>query len=1048
MKLTFEKQEYQEKAVASVVDLFKGQENESNPFSLVKEDTQEQLFNDFGIGNKLSIGSDRLIKNMNEIQKLNGQELTKDLENNNFCVEMETGTGKTYVYTKTIFELNKKYGFKKFIIVVPSVAIREGVHKSLEITEDHFKRDYGNVPINYFIYDSKKLNNIRHFAVSNNIEVMIINIQSFINDDNIINRAMDKMNGEAPIRYIQDTNPVVIIDEPQSVDSTEKSKEAIRSLNPLAVLRYSATHRDKLNVLYKLTPVDAYNQGLVKQISVFSDYVSFDYNRPFVRLVEVSNKNGFKAKVEIDIANDDGKVSRKVKTVKQGDDLFILSGERELYEGFVVSGIDCTEGYESIEFANTTTIKQGNSIGDVQEDIIKRSQIKSTIEIHLDKELRLLEKDIKVLSLFFIDKVDMYRDNGEYAKIFEECYNELIQREKYAPIRDKFTSDVAKIHGGYFSKDKKGVLKDTKGDTQADFDTYTTIMKEKEWLLSFECPLRFIWSHSALREGWDNPNVFQICTLIDQKSTFSIRQKIGRGLRLCVDQTGKRVKDKNINRLHVMANESFSDFVSKLQKEIETETGVKFGIIQMSLFSGLSYNEKVVDIEVIDDTKVSIIEKALEEQNYIVDNKPTEKLFDDIKNNRLDLSKNVETEVRDKIIEEVLVKKEDFRATDLVNKSVVVEKVVEKKIEDEDSVELIKHLQEKNYIDNKGNVKQTLKEDLKNNTLDLPKKYNSSKDVLISVLNNATRTAPPIDDERNRVNVKIKKEILLDDNSDFRELWNKISQKTIFRYTIDNDEFKKEILKGIKTMEKIPKVVIERRIADIEQSTVAVSSVDRSFKVDKIETELPKIPDILKILLLECNLPKTLSRDILVESGRISEFLNNPQLFIEKLIEVIKNAKGRLAVDGIKYIKVDGEEYGIHEVFDSEELVAYLNKNAIAVEHSIYDHVIYDSEGVEKTFAQKLDNDEDVRFFFKIPPKFKIKTPVGSYNPDWAVYMNKDGVNKMYFVIETKGSTTLFDLRHKEELKILYGKKHFEALGGDVGYEVETSDWEHFKRIQ
>ncbi len=317
MKLTFVKQEYQEEAVRSVVDLFKGQESESNPFSVVKEDTQEQLFNDFGIGNKLSISEDRLIQNMNDIQKANGQELTQDLSNNNFCVEMETGTGKTFVYTKTIFELNKKYGFKKFIIVVPSVAIREGVHKSLEITEEYLRSKYDNVPINYFIYDSKKLNNIRHFAVSNNIEVMIINIQSFINDGNIINRSMDKLNGESPIRFIQDTNPVVIIDEPQSVDSTEKSKEAINSLNPLAVLRYSATHRDKLNILYKLTPVDAYNKGLVKQISVFSDYVSFDYNRPYIKLVEVSNKNGFKAKIEIDIAGVNGKVSRKIKTVKQ-----------------------------------------------------------------------------------------------------------------------------------------------------------------------------------------------------------------------------------------------------------------------------------------------------------------------------------------------------------------------------------------------------------------------------------------------------------------------------------------------------------------------------------------------------------------------------------------------------------------------------------------------------------------------------------------------------------------------------------------------------------
>ncbi len=612
MKLKFKNQSFQTDAVNAVCDLFLGQEKKQSTFSVVQENQISLLQSDYGIGNALLVDNTTILANMHEIQKRNSLPLT-NLEDRQFSIEMETATGKTYVFTKTAYELHKRYGFCKFIIVVPSVAIREGVYKSLQVTGEHFGNQYDNVPCRFFIYNSAKLSDVRQFATSANIEIMIINIDAFKKAENIINQAQDKLNGETAMRYIQDTNPIVIIDEPQSVDNTAKSKEAISSLNPLCVLRYSATYRDKINLLYRLTPVDAYQMGLVKQIVVSSNQVANDFNKPYIKLLSVSMDNGFRAKIEIDVRNKEGIVSRKAITVKQGDDLFLLTNKRELYDGYQVSGIDCTPGRECIEFSNTETVALGKALGSIDENIIKQAQIRRTIEAHLDKELMYTAKGIKILSLFFIDEVKKYRtvdgDKGIYAEMFERCYNELMALPKYADLRDKFPSAVSSVHNGYFSQDKKGVFKDTKGDTLADDDTYNTIMKDKEWLLSFDCPLRFIWSHSALKEGWDNPNVFQVCTLIEQKSTFTCRQKVGRGLRLCVNQDGERIEDKNINVLHVMANESFAEFAETLQKEIETETGVKFGILQISLFSGMTYTEtKTVEKTVITEQAAKVVE--------------------------------------------------------------------------------------------------------------------------------------------------------------------------------------------------------------------------------------------------------------------------------------------------------------------------------------------------------------------------------------------------------------------------------------------------------
>lgn len=505
MKLKFKQQEFQTEAVNAVCALFDGQQRQTSTFSMEQSGGQMELFASVGVSNALYIEDSRIIENMQSVQKKNLLPQTNELQGRQFSIEMETGTGKTYVYTKTIYELNRLYGFTKFIVVVPSVAIREGVYKSLQTTQEHFSALYDNAPCRYFIYNSAKLSDVRQFATSANIEIMIINIDAFRKAENVINQQQDKLNGDAAISYIQAARPIVIIDEPQSVDNTQKAKEAIASLNPLCVFRYSATHREKVNLLYRLTPVDAYQMGLVKQICVSSNQAVGGYNRPYVKLLSVSNEDGFKARLEIDVQGKDGKVSRKTVTAKPGTDLYKLSGYRGLYENYAVSGIDCTPGMEQIELSNTDVVRLGRAIGDIDENLIKRMQIRRTIEAHLDKELRYTEKGIKVLSLFFIDEVKKYRGpeggKGIYAQMFEELYAELMGLPKYAELRERFTIDATRVHDGYFSQDKKGNYKNTRGDTLDDTSTYNTIMKDKEWLLSFDCPLRFIFSHSALKRG-------------------------------------------------------------------------------------------------------------------------------------------------------------------------------------------------------------------------------------------------------------------------------------------------------------------------------------------------------------------------------------------------------------------------------------------------------------------------------------------------------------------------------------------------------------------
>lgn len=1061
MKLRFKQQDFQTEAVNAVCDLFTGQRKILSTFGIEKSGEQMSLIqNGYGIGNALFINEDELLANMHAVQKkhhLPQTELFYDTKpvcldgSKNwdgsfdlsgvakaapqFSIEMETGTGKTYVYTKTIFELHKQYGFTKFIIVVPSVAIREGVYKSLEITNEHFAALYDNASCRYFIYNSKKPTDVRRFAASSNIEIMIINIDAFRKAENVINQQQDRLSGEAAIRYIQDTNPIVIIDESQSVDNTLKAKEAIASLNPLCILRYSATHREKINLLYRLTPVDAYQRGLVKQICVSSNQIAGSYNKPYVCLLAVSNENGFRARVEIDVKGKNGRVARKSIQVKPGADLFKLSGERELYEGYVIVGIDCTPGMEQVEFSNTEVVYLGQACGDTDENIVKWAQIHRTVEMHLNKELRYTEKGIKVLSLFFIDRVEKYRTdggaNGIYAQMFEEVYNELIHLPKYAPLIKQFPAETSAVHDGYFSRDKKGHYKNTKGDTQDDYNTYNTIMKDKEWLLSFDCPLRFIFSHSTLKEGWDNPNVFQVCTLIDQKSPLTARQKIGRGLRLCVNQDGERIEDRNINLLHVMANESFAEFADTLQKEIEDETGVKFGILQLDLISGLTYTDITTVEKPLTKQQMELLLSNLAAEGVVKTDNP----FPEV----VDLPNELEPVKKKAIL--LITEQGEINPNLLSSLTYRAEVRQEKSLTDKDALEIYTHFEQKGYIAKSGKIKESMKVALQTGTLELPPQFECVREQLEHVIYHVDIKLPVRDASRD-VTVRLKKEVTV--SAEFLELWDKIKQKTIYRVQIDDDELVRRSVQRIKDMDLIPKARIVTQTADIHIEKSGVTHMERDLRTMEFQDSYSVLPNVLAIIGEQALIKRSTVYEILKQSERLQDFLNNPQMYIENVAQIILDVRRSLAVDGISYKKLYGEEYFVQEIFDSAELIANLDRNAVAVDHSVYDYIVYDSGTVEKPFAIALDNDPDVKMFFKLPGRFKIDTPIGTYNPDWAVYVEIDGMKRLYFILETKGSINQLELRGREELKIHCGKAHFKAIESGVELSVATS-WKEFK---
>ena len=637
MKLHFEPNlDYQLQAVEAVCDLFRGQEICRTEFTVTQRAVggQQSLAfaeNDLGVGNRLTLLDDDLVKNLGDIQLRHGLPPSGALASGDFTVEMETGTGKTYVYLRTVFEMNKRYGFTKFVIVVPSVAIKEGVYKSLQITEEHFKGLYAGVPFDYFVYDSAKLGQVRNFATSPQIQVMVVTagaINKFGDEaeataeesdesrrrdksKNVMYRASEKTGGEKPIDLIRATRPVLIIDEPQSVDGglEGRGKRALDRMNPLCTLRYSATHADKHHMVYRLDAVDAYEQKLVKQIEVAAATVEDAHNKPYVRFVGpvTKGKSVVGAKVELDMQTATG-VRRKTVTVQPLDSLEQTTG-REIYRDLTIGQeIRAKKGAELMELrysGGEVFLAAGQAHGDVDGLAVQREMIRRTIREHLDKELRLRPQGIKVLSLFFIDEVSRYRRydddgaavKGDYARIFEEEYRRAAKLPEYSTLFKEV--DLARateeVHDGYFSMDKKKVgtktvemMRDTRGDTKADDDTYSLIMRDKEKLLSLETPLKFIFSHSALREGWDNPNVFQICALREMASEQQRRQTIGRGLRLCVNQNGERLRGFEINTLTVIAMESYEQFAENLQREIEHDTGIRFGIVEAHQFAAIA----------------------------------------------------------------------------------------------------------------------------------------------------------------------------------------------------------------------------------------------------------------------------------------------------------------------------------------------------------------------------------------------------------------------------------------------------------------------------
>ena len=987
MKIKFEENlDYQLEAINAITDIFSGQNINKTLFTVDKKSgilNFGTIESELGIGNSLLLSSEEIVENLNKIQVRNGLPKTEMLEkdNYNFSVEMETGTGKTYVYLRTIMELNKKYGFSKFIIVVPSIAIKEGVYKTLEITKEHFKNLYDNMPYDYFIYDSKKIDMIRNFAVNSSVQIMIITIDAFNKDTNIINQERDQANGYRPIDYIRQCNPIVIVDEPQNME-TEKAKEAINQLNPLCTLRYSATHKEKYNSVYKLDSIDAYERQLVKQIEVATVGITQNANTEYIKLLSVkATKAGISAKLELDVKSGNS-VKRKEVTVKHGDFLNEKT-KRSLYDGYIVNEITYDEKDSSKSFVDLGKVRLtlGQVNGGENPDVIKRLQIRKTIQEHFDKQKRLKNRGIKVLSLFFIDKVANYRtydietgeaQKGKYALVFEEEYNRLLELPEYQEMGDvsvPFYKRASLAHDGYFSADKKKSKngkeyfedKDTKGNTNADNDTFNKIMRDKEKLLSFDEPLSFIFSHSALKEGWDNPNVFQICTLNETTSEIKKRQEIGRGLRIAVNQRGERVRGFDVNTLTVMANESYEQFVDSLQKEMEIDEKINFEKIESHIFA-------------------NIIEKTENDMEKYLGHEKAEKLH--------------------------------------------------------------KFLVDKEYLDGEGRVKDKLKVDLRDEKLELPQEFEHVRGAIEKKLRLSTgKLIIKNADEKRKI--RVNKKIFLDKS--FSELWEKIKYKTTYKVEFSSEEL---IKKCVDRIDKELFIQENRYLFEKKKLKLTHGGVEEMYAISensKLDFKSQyRLPDIVTYLQNETNLTRRTIIQILTNTKTLESFRTNPQLYLEKVTEIIKRTMKTFIVDGIKYEKIGDKEFYSQDLFQAEELFGYLKNemskkgNMLESEKSPYDNLVLDSE-VERNFAMDLEKNRNVIVYTKLPSWFKISTPLGNYNPDWAVLIRPDltkNEEKVYFVVETKGSVYEENIRETEKLKIECGERHFEALSDEIKFGV------------
>ena len=989
MKLHFEPNlDYQLQAIEAVCDLFHGQETCRTEFTVTRGTSSGQLSfleNDLGIGNRLTLLHDQLLNNLHAIQLRHGLAPSTSLASFDFTVEMETGTGKTYVYLRTIFELNKRYGFTKFVIVVPSVAIKEGVFHTIETAAEHLKGLYAGAPFDFFIYDSAKLGQVRNFATSPQIQIMVMTVGAInkFGDEqqaqteeadevarrekskNVMYRPSEKTGGEMPIDLIRATCPILIVDEPQSVEGglDGKGKKAMERMNPLCNLRYSATPKQAHHMVFKLDAVDAYERKLVKQIEVAAASVEGGFNKPFVRLISVSNKGGIRAKVELDMQAGSGVIRREVSV--QDGDLLEMTTQRDVYRDFKVGEIRAAKGTEFIELrypGGESFLHIGDAYGDVEPLAIQRQMIKRTIKEHLDKEKRLRPQGIKVLSLFFIDAVEKYRQydgegnkvNGDYARIFEEEYSRLAKHPDYQTLFQEvdLSFAAAEVHDGYFAKDKKKlggktveVFKDSKGEgtTKADDDTYNLIMCEKEKLLSLDTPLKFIFSHSALREGWDNPNVFQICALRQMSSEQQRRQTIGRGLRLCVNQDGERPPGFEFNTLTVIATESYEQFAENLQKEIETDTGIRFGIVEAHQFAGLTI--------------------------IGADGQPAPLGLDQSK-------------------------------------------------------QLWEFLKTQKFLNAQGKVQDSLRKALKNDTLILPEPFAAQLPQVREILRKlAGRLEIKNADERRQI--KSRQAVL--QGADFKALWDRIKHKTTYRVQFDNEALLTNCIKALAEAPSIAKTRLQWRKADIAIGRSGVDATEKStaahVTLDESDIELP---DILTDLQDKTSLTRRSIYRILVGSKRLDDFKRNPQQFIELAAEIINRTKRMALVDGIKYQRIGDDAYYAQQLFESQELSGYL-KSMIDANKSVHEQVIYQSD-TERTFAEDLEKNEAIKVYAKLPAWFKIPTPLGPYNPDWAVLVDKPEGERLYLVVETKSNLFTDDLRDKESAKISCGEAHFQAL--------------------
>lgn len=993
MKLKFKQQQYQIDATNALVRVFVGQEKGHRKETIARSGL---FVNEIFSNKKLGLDEARILKNVQELQKEQGITAVKKLEGLNFTVEMETGTGKTYVYTKAMFELNKEYGWNKFIIMVPSIAIREGVHKSLEITAEHFQEIYGK-KVRFFIYDTKNksnLVNIKSFASTSNIEVIVMNHQAFATkskESRKMYQKLDEMQSERPIEIIKRARPILIIDEPQRFGNTAESM--LHEFNPLFITRYSATHKKDYNKIYRLDAIDAFNQKLVKKIKVKGVEVKGNMGTNsylFLDRIHVSDNAYPTATVQMELEmKQAGGIKKVLKRIKEKDDLFALSGEMGQYKGFVVKEINARTN--AISFVNGVSLSVGQVLGDVDEKHIRTIQIREAIASHLEKERELFGRRMKVLTLFFIDEVAKYRaydDKGnqvrsEYEKIFESEYeNAIAQRElfdaDYRAYLNSFRS--SQVHNGYFSVDKKGRAIDStvaRGqDGSDDVSAYELIMKNKEQLLSFNEPTRFIFSHSALREGWDNPNIFQICTLKHSESTISKRQEIGRGLRIAVNEDGDRMDESvlegeffDVNTLTVIASESYDTFAKELQKEILDSLSERPSRMEVGVLTGRILKNKDGESFAFDETAAMKLIIDFQKKEYL---------------------------------------DEDFKITDKLAEAI-------EKGEVEVPVNLLKFTSELTEVLAKVHATSTFK---------------AAEDDRVTNVNEL-RLCP---------NENFAKK-------EFQDLWSKIKVKTVYDVTFDSKELVEKCVSAINAHLEVSKVTI-RITTGGQTGEMSKERLEMGVTLSKTESQLEKTEsmlggikyDLIAEIAKEANITRRSTGEILskIHALKFTLFKVNPEHFIREVSRFINEQKAATLIDNITYRKTS--QVYEDDIFTVNNFKGSLSENVLEVKKHIYKYVKTQSS-VERKFAGDLELDgSKVLVYAKLPSGFKIPTPVGNYNPDWAIVFDDKNVKHIYFIAETKGSMSSLQLKGVEKQKIDYAKKHFASLGHtDVYYDVVDS---------